>query len=111
ASVHFPVWAYRKWPEAAGGGLAGGARGGAPRPSPVVSVILDDVEQAVTFWNRLLDLGVYVNLSLPPATPDQHPLLRTSVMATHTPAQVDQAVSVFAAVAGELGINRAPVSA
>lgn len=89
---------------------AAGLRTG-PQASPVVSVILDDVEQAVTFWNRLLDLGVYVNLSLPPATPDQHPLLRTSVMATHTPAQVDQAVSVFAAVAGELGINRAPVSA
>ncbi|CUW46816.1 serine palmitoyltransferase [Novacetimonas hansenii] len=89
---------------------AAGLRTG-PQASPVVSVILDDVEQAVMFWNRLLDLGVYVNLSLPPATPDQHPLLRTSVMATHTPAQVDQAVSVFAAVAGELGINRAPVSA
>ncbi|MCE2576968.1 serine palmitoyltransferase [Gluconacetobacter entanii] len=89
---------------------AAGLRTG-PQASPVVSVILDDVEQAVAFWNRLLDLGVYVNLSLPPATPDQHPLLRTSVMATHTPAQVDQAVSVFAAVAGELGINRAPVSA
>ncbi|MBY4641424.1 aminotransferase class I/II-fold pyridoxal phosphate-dependent enzyme [Gluconacetobacter entanii] len=89
---------------------AAGLRTG-PQASPVVSVILDDVEQAVAFWNRLLDLGVYVNLSLPPATPDQHPLLRTSVMATHTSAQVDQAVSVFAAVAGELGINRAPVSA
>ncbi|RBM09121.1 serine palmitoyltransferase [Novacetimonas cocois] len=89
---------------------AAGLRTG-PQASPVVSVILDDVGQAVAFWNRLLDLGVYVNLSLPPATPDQHPLLRTSVMATHTPAQIDQAVSVFAAVAGEMGINRAAVSA
>lgn len=78
-----------------------------PQASPVVSVVLDEVETAVAFWNRLLDLGVYVNLSLPPATPDQHPLLRTSVMATHTPEQIDRAVEIFAAVAGEMGINRA----
>ena len=78
-----------------------------PQASPVVSVVLDEVETAVAFWNRLLDLGVYVNLSLPPATPDQHPLLRTSVMATHTPEQIDRAVEIFAAVAGEMGINSA----
>ncbi|MFT8817890.1 MAG: aminotransferase class I/II-fold pyridoxal phosphate-dependent enzyme [Komagataeibacter saccharivorans] len=78
-----------------------------PQASPVVSVGLDEVETAVAFWNRLLDLGVYVNLSLPPATPDQHPLLRTSVMATHTPEQIDRAVEIFAAVAGEMGINPA----
>ncbi|MGY6769951.1 serine palmitoyltransferase [Komagataeibacter sp. NFXK3] len=85
---------------------AAGLRTG-PQASPVVSVILDDVAVAVAFWNRLLDLGVYVNLSLPPATPDQHPLLRTSVMATHTPAEIDKAVDVFATVARELGLNRA----
>ncbi|GBQ59856.1 serine palmitoyltransferase [Komagataeibacter swingsii] len=85
---------------------AAGLRTG-PQASPVVSVILDDVAVAVAFWNRLLDLGVYVNLSLPPATPDQHPLLRTSVMATHTPEQIDRAVEIFAVVASEMGISRA----
>ncbi|MCE2573984.1 serine palmitoyltransferase [Komagataeibacter sp. FNDCR2] len=85
---------------------AAGLRTG-PQASPVVSVVLDDIPVAVAFWNRLLDLGVYVNLSLPPATPDQHPLLRTSVMATHTPEQIDRAVEIFAVVAAEMGINRA----
>ncbi|WP_308720596.1 serine palmitoyltransferase [Komagataeibacter xylinus] len=85
---------------------AAGLRTG-PQASPVVSVILDDVAVAVAFWNRLLDLGVYVNLSLPPATPDQHPLLRTSVMATHTPAEIDKAVDVFATVAREMGLSHA----
>ncbi len=85
---------------------AAGLRTG-PQASPVVSVVLDDIPVAVAFWNRLLDLGVYVNLSLPPATPDQHPLLRTSVMATHTPGQIDRAVEIFAVVAAEMGINRA----
>lgn len=85
---------------------AAGLRTG-PQASPVVSVILDDVAVAVAFWNRLLDLGVYVNLSLPPATPDQHPLLRTSVMATHAPAEIDKAVNVFATVAREMGLSHA----
>ncbi|GBQ96247.1 8-amino-7-oxononanoate synthase [Gluconacetobacter liquefaciens] len=74
--------------------------------SPVVSVVLDEIDEAVRFWNRLLDLGVYVNLSLPPATPDQHPLLRTSVMATHDAAQIDQAIEIFAIVARELGLGQ-----
>lgn len=76
-----------------------------PQASPVVSVVLDEIDQAVRFWNRLLDLGVYVNLSLPPATPDQRPLLRTSVMATHDAAQIDQAIEIFAIVARELGLG------
>ncbi|GBQ61999.1 serine palmitoyltransferase [Ameyamaea chiangmaiensis NBRC 103196] len=75
-----------------------------PAVSPVVAVVLDDVAQAVAYWNRLLDLGVYVNLSLPPATPNQNPLLRSSVMATHTPAQIDTAVEAFAQAARDVGV-------
>jgi len=75
-----------------------------PAVSPVVAVLLTDVPQAVAFWNRLLDLGVYVNLSLPPATPNQNPLLRSSVMATHTFAQVDTAVEAFAQAARDVGV-------
>lgn len=67
-----------------------------PHVSPVVAVTLETVEQALAFWNRLLDLGVYVNLSLPPATPDEHPLLRCSVMAVHNAQEIDKALAAFA---------------
>lgn len=67
-----------------------------PHVSPVVAVTLDNVEQALAFWNRLLELGVYVNLSLPPATPDEHPLLRCSVMAVHTAEEIDRTLAIFA---------------
>ena len=40
-------------------------------------------------WNALLQNGVYLNLALPPATPDNRPLLRSSVSAAHTPEQID----------------------
>jgi len=63
--------------------------------SPVVAVTLETVPQAVGFWNALLENGVYVNLSLPPATPDNRPLLRCSVMAAHSPEEIDQATAVF----------------
>ncbi|MBS1003829.1 serine palmitoyltransferase [Acetobacter thailandicus] len=72
--------------------------------SPVVAVTLETLGQAITMWNRLLEEGVYVNLSLPPATPDNRPLLRCSVMATHTPAQIDKALEVFASVARECSV-------
>ena len=75
-----------------------------PHVSPVVAVTLGAVDQAIRFWNRLLECGVYVNLSLPPATPDDNPLLRCSVMAAHTPAEIDRALDAFGKVAQELGL-------
>ena len=67
--------------------------------SPVVAVTLETIPQAVGFWNALLENGVYVNLSLPPATPDNRPLLRCSVMAAHSAEEIDKAAAVFKAVA------------
>lgn len=78
------------------------------RVSPVIAVTLETVEQAIPMWNRLLELGVYVNLSLPPATPDSRPLLRCSVMATHTAAQIDQALEIFRQAAEDCSV---PLSA
>jgi 8-amino-7-oxononanoate synthase len=74
------------------------------RVSPVIAVTLETVEQAIPMWNRLLELGVYVNLSLPPATPDSRPLLRCSVMATHTAAQIDQALEIFRQAAEDCNV-------
>lgn len=76
-----------------------------PHISPVVAVTLHDVNTAIAFWNRLLELGVYVNLSLPPATPDQNPLLRCSVMAAHTSDEISRAVAIFGQVAKEFEVN------
>ena len=79
-----------------------------PQVSPVIAAVLDEVPQAVALWNRLLDLGVYVNLSLPPATPDDRPLLRCSVMASHTAEQIDRAVDIFAEAARDCGLSLTP---
>jgi len=69
-----------------------------PEPSPVVSVILPEPQAAIEFWKRLLDAGLYTNVSLPPATPKSLSLLRSSVSAAHTPGQIDHALGLFAEI-------------
>jgi 8-amino-7-oxononanoate synthase len=76
-----------------------------PQVSPIVSVAMPDVPTAVAFWNMLLARGVYVNLTLPPATPDGRALLRSSLTAAHEPAQVDAAADHFIASAIALGVT------
>jgi 8-amino-7-oxononanoate synthase len=68
-----------------------------PEPSPVVAAMLSDMNEALSIWSGLLERGVYVNLVLPPATPSGSALLRCSVSAAHTTAQIDQICEAFAA--------------
>ncbi|HTV95978.1 MAG TPA: aminotransferase class I/II-fold pyridoxal phosphate-dependent enzyme [Steroidobacteraceae bacterium] len=75
-----------------------------PEPNAIVALKMPDKETAVRFWNRLIDQGVYANLALPPATPGSLSLIRCSVSAAHTQAQIDTALSVMLAVGRELGI-------
>jgi hypothetical protein len=51
-----------------------------------------------------LNSGVYVNLAVPPGTPDNACLLRCSVSAAHSPEQIDQICSIFAQVVKDIGL-------
>ncbi len=74
-----------------------------PEANPIVAVAMPNQEVAVIFWKMLLESGLYLNLALPPATPTNVRLLRTSVSAAHTEAQIDTALDIFAHVGRELG--------
>jgi 8-amino-7-oxononanoate synthase len=69
-----------------------------PEASPIVAIQLDDKAEALALWRGLLDNGVYVNLVLPPATPDGNCLLRSSVSAGHTPEQMARICEAFTSV-------------
>ncbi len=69
-----------------------------PEVSPVVAVTIKDRNQAIDWWNRLLQLGAYVNLVMPPASPTDDSLLRCSVSAAHSPEQIDRIIEAFATV-------------
>ena len=75
-----------------------------PEPNAIVALKMTDKETAVRFWNRLIDQGIYANLALPPATPGSLSLIRCSISAAHTEAQIDRAVSGMVAVGREFGI-------
>ena len=75
-----------------------------PEPNAIVALKMTDKETAVQFWNRLIDRGVYANLALPPATPGSLSLIRCSISAAHTEAQIDRALSAMVAVGREFGI-------
>lgn len=74
-----------------------------PEANPIVAVAMPNQEVAVIFWKMLLESGLYLNLALPPATPTNVRLLRTSVSAAHTTAQIDTALAIFADVGRRLG--------
>ena len=62
-----------------------------------------DEGAAVRLMHHLLENGVYVNLALPPGTPNGVCLLRCSVSAAHTADEIAEVCRRFARVAAELG--------
>jgi 8-amino-7-oxononanoate synthase len=71
-----------------------------PEPSPIVAIRLENKLEALSLWTGLLEHGVYVNMVLPPATPDNFPLLRCSMSAGHSVEQVDKVCEAFASLSG-----------
>jgi 8-amino-7-oxononanoate synthase len=70
--------------------------------SPILAVRLKDEATALYVWNRLLEMGVYVNLALPPGTPNGACLLRCSLSAAHSEQQIRQIGEFFASIMQEL---------
>ncbi|MGM0560967.1 MAG: serine palmitoyltransferase [Pseudomonadota bacterium] len=79
--------------------------------SPVIAVRLSDEQTAVFFWNRLVEEGVYVNLAIPPGTPNGVCLLRCSVSAAHSEAQIEEVCGRFEKILREWEAQKASVSA
>ena len=67
-------------------------------PGPIIAVRLADEAQAFAFWKQLLDHGVYTNLAIPPGTPNGISMLRCSVSAAHSDAQIKDIIAAFATV-------------
>ena len=71
-------------------------------PSPVIAVKLANREEAFVAWNFLMENGVYVNLAIPPGTPNATSILRMSVSAAHTNDDIDVVVGAYTALAALL---------
>lgn len=77
-------------------GLKALGLGVGPSASPVVAVEMEDRPATIQGWQALLDAGVYVNLVVPPASPSTNFLLRNSVSAAHSSAQIDTIIAAYA---------------
>jgi 8-amino-7-oxononanoate synthase len=75
-----------------------------PEHGPVVGVHLPDPMTAIGFWRAMLDAGIYVNVAVPPATPNGVSLLRCSVCALHTKEQLEHMIEVMTGIGRQLGV-------
>ena len=75
-----------------------------PEHGPVVGVHLPDRMMAIGFWRAMLDAGIYVNVAVPPATPNGVSLLRCSVSAAHSRQQIDHMIEVMTGIGRQLGV-------
>ena len=66
--------------------------------TPIIPIYTYDTFTTLTRAKQLYDAGVYANTVLPPATAPTECLIRTSYMASHTDALVDEAVEIIARV-------------
>jgi 8-amino-7-oxononanoate synthase len=79
--------------------------------TPIVPVLVQDDWKAGLLWKALYDAGVFVNTALHPAVPPGGALLRTSVMATHDTATLDQALETFALVKASFEVEHGALPA
>ncbi|NLJ41436.1 MAG: aminotransferase class I/II-fold pyridoxal phosphate-dependent enzyme [Clostridiales bacterium] len=63
--------------------------------TPIIPIYTYELVTTLIIAKELYDEGVYVNPSLPPATPPKECLLRTSLMATHSYSLIDEAVMII----------------
>lgn len=70
----------------------------------VVPIVVGSVEKLLCFNERIYEEGIFANPVLPPAVPTNACLVRTSYMATHERADLQEALDIFERVGNELGI-------
>jgi len=73
--------------------------------SQIVPLEVGDAARTMELCERILERGVFAQGIRPPTVPDGSSRLRFTVMATHRPAELEQAAKLVSAAARELGIG------
>lgn len=84
-----------------------GYRLGSTDPGPVTALLFNERELAMRLWQGLLDAGIYTNLMVPPSTPAGLSIVRISLSAAHSDADIDRMIDVLAKLAPQLGLAAA----
>ena len=73
-----------------------------PSQTPIIPILIGDQEATFHFWKKLYEAGLFTNPVTAPAVPPGKDLIRTSVMATHTMAQLEEIRDIIGDVARKL---------
>ncbi len=63
--------------------------------TPIIPILIGDTRKTFYFWKELFMGGVFTNPVIAPAVPEKSSRIRTSLMATHTPEQIDRALEII----------------
>ena len=72
--------------------------------SAIIPVPIGEDLDTFQFWKKLHEAGLFTNPVVSPAVPRGQGLIRTSYMATHTPAELDRVIEIFAQIGTEAGL-------
>lgn len=78
--------------------------------SPIIPVYIRDNDKTFLITNILSKNGIFVNPVVSPAVPSDASLIRFSLMATHTFAQIEEAVEKIAAAAKQVEVKTSSVT-
>ncbi|ANI90476.1 8-amino-7-oxononanoate synthase [Arachidicoccus ginsenosidimutans] len=76
-----------------------------PTESPILPIYVRNPDKTFLLTKYLLEEGIFVNPVVAPAVPPDDSLIRFSLMATHTFAQIEEAVEKISGVAKRIGIE------
>jgi 7-keto-8-aminopelargonate synthetase-like enzyme len=72
--------------------------------TPIVAILVGTVDRTFELWRRLSEEGIYVSVVIPPAVPAGHCLIRMTLTAGHTDAQLDRVLDARERLGTELGV-------
>ena len=72
--------------------------------TPIIPLMVRDNMRTFQLWRMLHDAGIFVNAVVPPAVQPSQSLLRLSVMATHTRAQLTRALETIEKACRAVGL-------
>ncbi len=75
-----------------------------PSETPIIPVLAGELEQCFAVCGWLHDRGVFINPVVPPAVPPGRTLIRLSVTAGHTRAQLERAVDTIEKAGRHFGL-------
>lgn len=78
--------------------------------SPIIPIYIRDNDKTFLITNILSNNGIFVNPVVSPAVPSDSSLIRFSLMATHTFAQIEEAVEKIAAAAKEIQVKTSQIA-